>query len=187
MTDSSTPAGFVRQGWRWSGRLLTGVISLALTLLGLLAFTFTLSHLAPIDPTLQVAGDHASEATYAQVRRDLGLDQSVPVQFTRYLERLAHGDMGISRITAQPVASDLMRTFPATVELATCAILLGGTLGILLALLAVWKPGSWLDNVARMVGLRVPAVFVLFPPKYQHSCNVHKIITLFSFCDRSQP
>lgn len=111
MTDSSTPAGFVRQGWRWSGRLLTGVISLALTLLGLLAFTFTLSHLAPIDPTLQVAGDHASEATYAQVRRDLGLDQSVPVQFTRYLERLAHGDMGISRITAQPVASDLMRTF----------------------------------------------------------------------------
>jgi len=153
MTDSSTPAGFVRQGWRWSGRLLTGLVSLALTLLGLLAFTFTLSHLAPIDPTLQVAGDHASESTYAQIRKDLGLDQSVPVQFGRYIEHLAHGDMGMSRITAQPVARDLARTFPATVELATCAIIFGAFFGISLALLAVWKPGSWLDNTARLISL----------------------------------
>jgi peptide/nickel transport system permease protein len=153
MTASATPAGLIRQGWRWSGRLLTAVLSLLLTLLGLLAFTFTLSHLAPIDPALQITGDHASAATDAQVRRDLGLDQPMPLQFVHYLQHLAQGDMGISRSTAQPVASDLLRTFPATFELATCAILLGGALGILLALLAVWKPGGWLDNLVRLISL----------------------------------
>jgi len=153
MISRTASAGFARHSWRWGRRLLTGLLSLALTLLGLLLFTFMLSHLAPIDPTLQIAGDHASEATYAQVRHDLGLDQPLPVQFWRYLVHLAHGDMGISRITAQPVLSDLLRTFPATVELATCAIILGAFGGITLAFLAVIKPGSWLDNAARLLSL----------------------------------
>ncbi len=87
--DLSASAGAARRYWRWGGRLLGGALSLALTLLGLLLFTFMLSHLAPIDPALQVAGDHASEATYAQVRHELGLDQPLPVQFWRYLVHLA--------------------------------------------------------------------------------------------------
>ncbi len=153
VAELSASAGLARRYWRWGGRLLGGALSLALTLLGLLLFTFMLSHLAPIDPALQVAGDHASEATYAQVRHDLGLDQPLPVQFWRYLVHLAHGDLGISRITAQPVLSDLLRTFPATVELATCAIILGALGGITLAFLAVLKPGSWLDNAARLLSL----------------------------------
>ncbi|CAM3442849.1 peptide ABC transporter permease [Rouxiella silvae] len=153
MIDSTPPVGLFRQGWRWSGRLVGGLVSLMLTLLGLLAFTFALSHLAPLDPTLQIAGDHASEATYAQVRKDLGLDKPMPVQFWHYLQHLAHGDMGMSSITGQPVASDLMHTFPATIELATCAIILGAALGITLALLSVYKPGSWIDNVVRLVSL----------------------------------
>ena len=151
--ELSASAGAARRYWRWGGRLLGGVLSLALTLLGLLLFTFMLSHLAPIDSALQVAGDHASEATYAQVRHELGLDLPLPVQFWRYLVHLAHGDLGISRITAQPVLSDLLRTFPATVELATCAIILGALGGITLAFLAVLKPGSWLDNAARLLSL----------------------------------
>ena len=81
------------------------------------------------------------------------MDLPLPVQFWRYLVHLAHGDLGISRITAQPVLSDLLRTFPATVELATCAIILGALGGITLAFLAVLKPGSWLDNAARLLSL----------------------------------
>jgi len=153
MISGSSSAGFFRQSWRWSGRLLGGLVSLLLTLLGLLAFTFTLSHLAPIDPTIQIAGDHASEATYAQLRSELGLDKPIWVQFGHYVQHLAHGDLGMSRITAQPVASDLMRTFPATVELATCSIILAAVLGIFLALLSVYKPGGVLDNVVRLISL----------------------------------
>ena len=59
MISRTASAGFARHSWRWGRRLLTGLLSLALTLLGLLLFTFMLSHLAPIDPALQIAGDHA--------------------------------------------------------------------------------------------------------------------------------
>lgn len=153
MSVTSTEAGSARRFWRGGGRLATGLISLLVTLLGLLAFTFMLSHLSPVDPVLQIAGDHASESTYAQVRHDLGLDQPVLMQFWHYIEHLARGDMGISRITNQPVVSDLLRTFPATVELATCAMIFGAFFGISLALLAAWKPGSIIDNLARMISL----------------------------------
>ena len=153
MADILAEAGAARRFWRGGGRLATSLISLLITLLGLLAFTFMLSHLSPVDPVLQIAGDHASESTYAQVRHDLGLDQPVLVQFWHYVEHLARGDMGISHITSQPVASDLLRTFPATVELATCAMIFGAFFGISLALLAAWKPGSIIDNLARTISL----------------------------------
>ena len=153
MADILAEAGAARRFWRGGGRLATSLISLLITLLGLLAFTFMLSHLSPVDPVLQIAGDHASESTYAQVRHDLGLDQPVLVQFWHYVEHLARGDMGISHITSQPVASDLLRTFPATVELATCAMIFGAFFGISLALLAAWKPDSIIDNLARTISL----------------------------------
>lgn len=153
MVSSASHAGLARRFWLQGGRLLTGLLSLAVTLLGLLAFTFMLSHLSPVDPVLQIAGDHASASTYAQVRHDLGLDQPVLMQFWYYLEHLARGDLGISRLTNQPVSSDLMRTFPATLELATCAMIFGAFFGISLALLAAWKPGSLVDNLARLISL----------------------------------
>ncbi len=153
MTVTAAQAGSSRLFWLKSGRLLTGLASLLVTLLGLLAFTFMLSHLSPVDPALQIAGDHASESTYAQVRHDLGLDKPLPVQFWHYLTHLAHGDLGISSLTNQAVSSDLLRTFPATIELATCAMIFGAFFGIVLALLAAWKPGSLLDNLARMISL----------------------------------
>jgi len=139
--------------WRRSSSAIGLLVSLVVTLFGLLLFTFILSRLSPVDPVLQIAGDHASESTYAQVRHELGLDQSLPVQFWHYLQHLIHGDLGISSITSQPVASDLLRTFPATIELATCAMIFGAVFGILLALLAAWKPGSLLDNAARLISL----------------------------------
>lgn len=153
MAAVNPEAGATRLFLRRASRVATSLLSVAITLLGLLAFTFALSRLSPVDPVLQVAGDHASAATYEQVRRDLGLDQPVLMQFGHYIEHLAQGDMGISHITNQPVLDDLMRTFPATVELATCSILFGAIFGISLALLAAWKPGSLLDNVARLVSL----------------------------------
>lgn len=153
MTVTAAQAGSSRLFWLKSGRLLTGLASLLVTLLGLLAFTFMLSHLSPVDPALQIAGDHASESTYAQVRHDLGLDKPLPVQFWHYLTHLAYGDLGISSLTNQAVSSDLLRTFPATIELATCAMIFGAFFGIVLALLAAWKPGSLLDNLARMISL----------------------------------
>jgi len=126
---------------------------LILVVAGVCIITFIISHLIPGDPARLLAGDRASDEIVQGIRQQLGLDQPLYIQFGRYVEALAHGDLGISRITAQPVLSDLLRTFPATVELATCAIILGALGGITLAFLAVLRPGSWLDNAARLLSL----------------------------------
>ncbi len=153
MSVSASQTGFARSLWQRGSRLVTSLLSLLVTLLGLLAFTFMLSHLSPVDPVQQIAGDHASEATYAQVRHDLGLDQPVLVQFWRYISHLARGDLGLSHLTNQPASADRLRTFPATIELATCAMSFAAVFGVALALLAAWKPGSVIDNVARFISL----------------------------------
>lgn len=109
-------------------RLLQGLFTLLLTLFGLLLVTFSLSALSPVDRVLQIVGDHASQSTYDQVRHQLGLDQPLPVQFWHYLVNLAHGDLGIASATGQPVLHDLLAVFPATLELATLALIVGAVL-----------------------------------------------------------
>ena len=126
---------------------------MAVTLIGLLLFTFVLTTLSPVDPALRIAGDRASESTLAQVRTELGFDQPWPVRFGRYLNGLAHGDLGTSTTSSQPVFQELHRALPATLELASLAILLGASFGLSLGLLAAWKPGGWVDTWVRLVSL----------------------------------
>ena len=129
------------------------VLTVAGSLLVLLIVTFGLNALSPIDPALAVAGDHASQSTLAQTRRELGLDQPLPVQFLLYLGRLAHGDWGTSRSTGQPVLGDLARALPATLELSTLALLLATGFGVMLGLGAASRPGGVIDGISRFLAL----------------------------------
>ncbi|MBX8536422.1 ABC transporter permease [Pseudomonas cichorii] len=141
----------------------TGLLTLLVTLLGLLLFTFLLTTLSPVDPALRIAGDRASEATLAQVRSDLGLDQAWPVRFGNYLHQLSQGDLGISNTSSKPVLEDLKRALPATLELATLSIVLGASLGLSLGLLAAWRPGGWIDALVRLfslIGYSVPVFWL---------------------------
>ena len=88
-----------------STRVLQGLLTLLLTLFGLLLVTFALSAFSPVDRVLQIVGDHASQSTYDQVRHQLGLDRPLPVQFWHYLVNLAHGDLGTASSTGQPWAA----------------------------------------------------------------------------------
>ena len=127
-------------------RLLQGLFTLLPTLFGLLLVTFSLSALSPVDRVLQIVGDHASQSTYDQVRHQLGLDQPLPVQFWHYLVNLAHGDLGIASATGQPVLHDLLAVFPATLELATLALIVGAVLGIVAGVLCARYAGSPWDR-----------------------------------------
>jgi peptide/nickel transport system permease protein len=129
------------------------IATLALTLAGLLLVTFSFSALSPVDPALQLVGDHASKATYERARHELGLDEPWPVQFERYVLRLAHGDLGMSRSTGQPVSDDLKRVFPATFELATLSMIVAALAGVGLGVLAAWRPSGALDSVIRILSL----------------------------------
>ena len=108
---------------------------------------------------LQIVGDHASQSTYDQVRHQLGLDQPLPVQFWHYLLDLSHGDLGTASATGQPVLQDLLSAFPATLELATLALVIGTALGILAGVLCARFAGSPLDLAVRtftLLGNSVP-------------------------------
>lgn len=134
-------------------RVSGGLVTLACTLAGLLLVTFGLSRLSPVDPAAQLVGEHASQGVYLEMRRTLGLDEPWPVQFERYVVRLAHGDLGMSLSTGERVSDDLRRVFPATAELATLSLVLSALVGLPLGILAAWRPRGVLDAVVRVLSL----------------------------------
>jgi len=127
--------------------------SIALTVLGLLAVTFVIGRVVPIDPVLAVIGENASQGVYERTRIELGLDQPLYVQFGRFVTKAVTGDFGVSVLTARPVLYDLKRVFPATIELATLATLIGVFIGVPLGIIAAIRHQSWVDHLARIVAL----------------------------------
>ncbi len=133
---------------------ILGVLaSLLLTFIGLTAITFVIGRMMPADPVLAIVGDRASQAVYDQVYLQLGLDKPVYIQYLLYLEQLVKGDLGTSIMTAQPVMEDILRFFPATLELATVATLLGIFVGIPMGVLAAVHQGRWPDHIVRVISL----------------------------------
>lgn len=142
------------------GRALGRVSSLgkrlgtvAVTLLGLLALTFFIGRVMPLDPVLSIVGPDADHSTYEHVRTQLGLDRPLYVQFAIYLRDLAHGDLGRSLLTGTPVTQDIARVFPATIELATLAILFSTFVGVPLGVFAATRRGRLGDQIVRVISL----------------------------------
>ena len=138
-------------------RRLRGVggvlVSLVLTMLGLLLVTFIIGRVMPIDPVLKVVGERATQAQYDAARQAMGLDQPLVIQFLRYIGDVLQGDFGRSISTGHPVAEDLRRVFPATLELASLGTLIGVVIGVPLGVVAAANRGRWIDQVARVVAL----------------------------------
>lgn len=150
--DTHTP----RRRSRWQKRLRTAfgiVLSLLATFLGLLFVTFIISRVVPIDPVLAVVGERATQAQIEAARISLGLDKPLWEQFIIYVRDALQGDLGQSLLTRRPVIEDIARVFPATLELATIATIFGILLGVPAGVLAATRPGSWLDQIVRVVGL----------------------------------
>ena len=124
-----------------------------LTYLGLLAVTFFIGRVIPIDPVLAVVGDRAPEHVVARVREEMGLNKPLWHQFYIYLDKVAQGDFGTSVLTSNPVMTDIRRTFPATIELATLGILIGAGLGVPLGVWAAVRRGDFVDQLVRVMGL----------------------------------
>ncbi|MUZ74388.1 ABC transporter permease subunit [Agrobacterium vitis] len=128
-------------------------VTVATTYLGLLAVTFFIGRVIPIDPVLAVLGDRAPQAVVEQTRRAMGLDQPLYYQFFVYIKQVLSGDFGTSVLTTNPVMTDIGRFFPATVELATVGTIIGAVIGLPLGVLAAVKRGSLADQIVRVIGL----------------------------------
>jgi len=127
--------------------------SVLVTMLGLTFVTFVIGRVMPIDPVLSIVGEQASKSTYDDAYAALGLDKPIIVQFFYYIWDVLHGDFGVSLLNARPVAEDIRRVFPATLELATIGTVLGVVLGVPLGVIAAVKRGTWVDQIARVVAL----------------------------------
>ncbi|MBP0483548.1 ABC transporter permease [Sagittula salina] len=137
----------------WPKKLATTLLTVAVTLLGLLFVTFMIGRVMPIDPVLAVIGERATQAQYDETFRQLGLDKPLLVQFGIYVGDVLQGDFGKSIRTGQQVSTDIARVFPATLELATLGTLMGVFLGVPLGVVAAVYRGSWIDQIARLIGL----------------------------------
>ncbi len=154
-TSSAPASGAVRSVrakrlLRSAGNFL---VVLFLTYLGLLAVTFFIGRVIPIDPVLAIVGDRASEEIVQRVREELGLNKPLWEQFWIYLQKAVQGDFGTSVLTSNPVMKDIQRTFPATIELATLGIILGAGIGIPLGVWAAVRRGGVADQAVRVMGL----------------------------------
>jgi peptide/nickel transport system permease protein len=129
------------------------LLTVALTYLGLLAVTFFIGRVVPVDPVLAIVGDRAPEHVIQRVREEMGFNKPLWEQFWIYLTKIAQGDFGTSILTANPVLQDIGRVFPATLELATVGIILGAGLGVPLGVWAAVRRGGLADQAVRVMGL----------------------------------
>jgi ABC-type dipeptide/oligopeptide/nickel transport system permease component len=139
-------------------RLLSALPNLA----GVVAITFILTRALPGDPAAYFAGAAATQEAIAQVRTQLGLDKPLLEQFFQYVAALARGDMGLSLTTGQPVAQELIARLPASLEMVFLALLLACAVALPLGVLAATRPGSWIDQLCRLVttaGVSLPTFF----------------------------
>ncbi len=128
-------------------------IMMATTFLGLLAVTFFIGRVVPIDPVLAIVGDRAPASVVERIREEMGFNLPLWQQFLIYLKQALTGDFGRSVLTTHPVMEDILRVFPATLELATVGTLIGAGLGVPLGVVAAVRRGSIADQIVRVVGL----------------------------------
>lgn len=135
------------------GKVLRLSATVAVTILGLLIVTFLIGRVVPVDPVLSAVGDRASQSTYDKAFIELGLDRPLYVQFGLYVQKAVTGDFGESLLTKKPIIDDLIRVFPATLELATVGIVIGTLFGIPIGVWAAVRQGKLVDQVVRILGL----------------------------------
>ncbi|OAA86058.1 ABC transporter permease [Clostridium coskatii] len=140
--------------------IIKRLLAMILVLFGVTIIVFFLSHVIPGDPARMMAGQRASQDTLISIRKQLGLDKPLIVQYFIYMKGLLSGNLGISIRTQQPVVSDLATYFPATLELVLYAFLIALIVGIPLGVLTSLKQNTLTDYLGRIFcigGVSIPA------------------------------
>jgi peptide/nickel transport system permease protein len=142
--------------------IATRLLAALPNLVGVVVITFILTRALPGDPAAYFAGGAATQEAVAQVRAQLGLDRPLLEQFFSYVAGLARGDLGLSLTTGQPVLQELLQRLPASMELVLLSLGLACAIAIPLGVLAATRPGSWIDQLCRVIttaGVSLPTFF----------------------------
>ena len=143
--------------------LLRRIVATLPVLVVVALIVFLMTRLAPGDPAAVILGDNATAENVAKVRADLGLDDSVPVQFARWGWRVLHGNLGESYFMRIPVSELIAQRIEPTVSLAALTLVFTLALAIPLGVVAAWRHGGWLDRLLMgfsSLGFSIP-IFVI--------------------------
>ncbi len=134
--------------------VLNRILVIIPTFVGITLISFGLIRLIPGDPVQLLLGERgASPEVYQEMRAQLGLDQSIPVQYFRFVSRALHGDFGQSIVSKRPVIEEFIGRFPATMELSIVSLFFAIVIGIPLGILAALKRNSLYDYSVMSVAL----------------------------------
>jgi dipeptide transport system permease protein len=132
------------------------------SLIGVIIVTFLLTRVMPGDTAAYFAGPAATPEAIAEIKKSLGLDQPLPVQFVRYVKDLVRGDLGNSLTTGRPVVTEIAARLPASAELTLLGLLVSMAIAVPLGILAAVRQGSVIDHACRVVataGVSLPVFF----------------------------
>jgi peptide/nickel transport system permease protein len=132
------------------------------SLIGVVIVTFLLTRALPGDPAAYFAGPAATKEAIEQIRVKLGLDKPLIVQFGRYVSDLAHGDLGNSLTTGQPVGQEIKARLPASAELTLFGLIVSVMVAVPLGIAAATRPNSLIDHACRVIttaGVSLPVFF----------------------------
>jgi dipeptide transport system permease protein len=132
------------------------------SLIGVIVVTFLLTRALPGDPAAYFAGPAATQEAIEQIRVKLGLDQPLYVQFVRYVQDLARGDLGTSLTTGQSVGYEIKTRLPASAELTLLGLIVSIFIAVPLGVLAATRPNSLIDHACRVIstaGVSLPVFF----------------------------
>ncbi|QAS59217.1 peptide ABC transporter permease [Lysinibacillus fusiformis] len=147
---------------------------MVITLIGVSILVFLMMHLIPGDPVTYILGDFASEEAIVEMKKTLGLDQPLFIQYIDYIKNVLQGNLGTSYITGLTVGEEIVARFPITVQLALYSLIIGAVIGILMGILAAVKQNTIFDQLAMVVsliGISAPgfwiALFLIWMFSYQ--------------------
>lgn len=138
-------------------------------LIGLSILVFLWIRALPAGPAESLLGERATPETIREIERQYGLDQPIHIQYWKYVQTVAQGDLGTTIRTRRPVTDELKERFPATIELTLAALLFATLLGIPLGFVAAKRYGTWVDHsslVLSLLGISIPVFFLAILLKY---------------------
>jgi peptide/nickel transport system permease protein len=140
--------------------LLRRAVQAVPTLLLVTLVTFSITMLLPGDPALAFLGEAQAmdKVAYDSMRRELGLDQPIPVQYVLWLNRTLHGDLGTSIRTREPVVEALRNRFPITLQLTAIAMAVALLVALPVGIVSAVRPNSWLDTIGTVLAMSGQAV-----------------------------
>ena len=130
---------------------------------GVSVVVFLMIHLVPGDPARLVAGMEATPQDVENVRRSLGLDRSLPVQYLTFVSNALMGDFGESFRTGRPVLQEIGFRYGNTLTLGLCAVFFGTVLGVITGIVTAVFRDSWIDNTVlavSLLGISIPTFFL---------------------------